>query len=216
MRKFLLVMMLLLPVGVLTAHEFWIQPDRFLYEAGETINLRFWVGENFEGENWKGNGQSAELIEIRQNKIDDLLTSNLGENEGDSLEVSLHDEGTAMVIMQTREINQRCGKTIIQVGDELSGCCLKATQLPLDIIPLKNPYDPELGDSLKFLVKFNKVPLEGQLVKIWHRENNHTAEMERTSDSSGIITFPVEKSGKWMVSSQWQSYWGSCTWGYYR
>lgn len=214
MKKFLLVIMVLLPAGLLTAHEFWIQPDRFMYEAGETINLRFWVGENFEGGNWKGNGQSAALIEIRQNKIDDLLTSNLGDHEGDSLEVSLHDEGTAMVIMQTND--KFCGKTIIQVGDELSGCCLKSTNLPLDIIPLENPYDPELGDSLKFLVKFNRVPLQGQLIEIWHRENNHTEKMERSTDASGIITIPVEKSGKWMVCIQAESYWGSCTWGYYR
>lgn len=225
MRKFLLVLLVLLPAGILTAHEFWIQPDRFIYEAGETINLRFWVGENFEGGNWKGNRQSAERIEIQQNKLDDLLTSNLGENEGDSLEVSLHDEGTAMILMQTN--NKSCVKTIIQVGDELSGCCLKATQLPLDIIPLRNPYDPELGDSLKFLVKCNGLPLKGQLMNLWHRENNHTKKMECSTDSSGTITVPVEKSGKWMLSTvnmirtteipdREQSFWGSCTWGYYR
>lgn len=214
MRKFFLVLMVMLPAGILTAHEFWIQPDRFIYEAGETINLRFWVGENFEGGNWKGNRQSAEMIEIRQNKIADLLTSNLGENEGDSLEVSLHDEGTAMILMQTQ--SQQSVKTIIQVGEELSVCCLKSTKLPLDIIPLKNPYDPELGDSLRFMVKFNGGPLKEQLVKIWHRNNNHTMEMERSTDSSGIISVPVEKSGKWMVSTQSQNYWGSCTWGYYR
>lgn len=265
MKKVLLVIIILFTVSVLTAHEFWIQPDRFMYEAGETINLRFWVGENFEGENWKGNAQSAALIELRQNKIEDVLTSNLGENEGDSLEISLHDEGTAMFIMQTnnkfislnapefmaylqddglnnaiayrashmeidssgKENYQRCVKTIIQVGDELSACCLKATKLPLDIIPLKNPYDPELGDSLKFLVKFKGEPLKGLLIKIWHRNNNLTEKTERSTDATGIISIPIEKTGKWMVSTvnmirtdeipaQWQSYWGSCTWGYYR
>jgi uncharacterized GH25 family protein len=225
MKKFLLLILVLLPAGILTAHEFWIQPDRFIYEAGETINLRFWIGENFEGENWKGNGQSAKLIEIRQNKIDDLLTSNLGDFEGDSLELSLHDEGTAVLIMQTQ--SQQCVKTIIQVGDELSASCLKPTKLPLDIIPLENPYDPELEDSLKFLVKFNGAPLKGQMVQIWHRENNHMEEMERSTDSSGIISVPLEKSGKWMLSTvnmirtteiptREQSFWGSCTWGYYR
>ncbi|ULQ50835.1 DUF4198 domain-containing protein [Flavihumibacter fluvii] len=265
MRKFVMVFATLLLSLVMAAHEFWIQPDRYLYEAGQTIYLRFWVGENFEGKNWSGNGLSVARIQIRQNKLSDDLTGNIGELPGDSLELSLHDEGTAMITMQTNnklisldafkfreylveeglqnaieyrennhendssghELYQRSVKTIIQVGDELSSCCLKETGLPLDIIPLKNPYDPALRDSLKLLVKFKREAIKGQLMKVWHRVGNQTRKFEIRTSDKGIISIPLEKSGKWMISTvnmiriedssaQWQSYWASCNWGYYR
>lgn len=50
---------------------------------------------------------------------------------------------------------------------------------------------------------------------------------EVTSNMNGEISFKAEPFGKWMISTvkmvrlqddakaQWQSYWGSVTWGYY-
>ena len=32
------------------AHEFWLQPDKFIYKKGETASIKFRVGENFEGD----------------------------------------------------------------------------------------------------------------------------------------------------------------------
>lgn len=34
------------------AQEFWIMPDKFQYKPGDTIKIRFNVGENFVGETW--------------------------------------------------------------------------------------------------------------------------------------------------------------------
>jgi len=34
------------------AHEFWLQPGKYIYEVGETAVISFKVGENFNGEPW--------------------------------------------------------------------------------------------------------------------------------------------------------------------
>lgn len=50
---------------------------------------------------------------------------------------------------------------------------------------------------------------------------------ELSTDSKGELSIDVEPGGRWMISTvkmvrlqndpkaQWQSYWGSVTWGYY-
>jgi uncharacterized GH25 family protein len=69
-------------------------------------------------------------------------------------------------------------------------------------------------------------PLMNTLVKVWQHKNNKTTKEDLTTDDKGEISFIVETAGEWMVScvkmerltdnskAQWQSYWGSCTWGY--
>jgi uncharacterized GH25 family protein len=55
---------------------------------------------------------------------------------------------------------------------------------------------------------------------------NKTIKKDLRTDSKGEIVFPVSTNGKWMISTvkmerlldnpicDWQSYWGSLTWGY--
>lgn len=264
MKKWPLLLLLHCLALGMNAHEFWIQPDRFLYEPYQSISLRFWVGENFDGKNWTGNNQSVIGIFVSQQRLSDSLTENLGAESGDSLELSFQDEGTAMITLQTKnkhifldavkfreyleedglqdvldyraahqetdsaagELYQRAAKTIVQVGDQLSNNCLQETGLPVDIIPLQNPYDPALKDSLRFQVKYRGLPMANQLMKAWHRTNNQTQTFDTRTNAKGVFSVPLERNGKWMVSTvhmiritaenaQWQSYWASCTWGYY-
>ena len=75
-------------------------------------------------------------------------------------------------------------------------------------------------------VLFDKKPLIEQLVIVWYRYEGKTMKEELLTDQDGLISFKVKKSGTWMVSTvkmehlennptaNWQSYWGSCTWGY--
>ena len=79
---------------------------------------------------------------------------------------------------------------------------------------------------LRVRIFYNNSPLANTLIKVWHRKKNKTEKKELTSDGNGEIAFPVVTNGKWMVStvkmerlfdnpiSDWQSYWGSLTWGY--
>jgi uncharacterized GH25 family protein len=84
-------------------HEFWIQPNKFIYKRGETINIKFLVGENFKGENWNGdkdkiNNLNLYFDDVSDKKLDDDLTM----NKGDSLQIALLDEGTTMVTLNTK------------------------------------------------------------------------------------------------------------------
>ena len=258
---------LLFVVPLLMAHEFWLQPNKFIYKVGEDINLRLLVGENFEGENWTGNNKSIKSFQLHLNNAMDDLSYQVTDSIGDSLQFSIHEEGTFMITYNStnkyielkpedflgylkedglqnaidyrkengeldsmgREFYQRSVKTLFQVGKATTGMYKKGSDLPLDIIPLTNPYDiKKLDKPQGFTVRilFQKQPLANTLIKVWHRQNNETKKVEITSDEKGEINFPVSPTGSWMVSTvkmirlpkdstaQWQSYWGSMTFGY--
>ena len=51
MKKTSFALILLLFTSIIAfAHEFWLEPQKFLLAIGEKINLRVFVGENFTGE----------------------------------------------------------------------------------------------------------------------------------------------------------------------
>lgn len=195
--------------------------------------------------------------------VTDDLSDQLSEEKGDSLQLGLYDEGTAMITFNSnnasiqleagkfnsylqedglteaidyralhhetdssgRELYQRSVKTILQVGEVKNNISF-ATQLPLDIIPLSNPYSVADTQQLAVRVLFNKTPLANQLVKLWQRLDSKTIQQDIRTNEKGECSFPVNRAGNWMVSAVkmvrltknsgaiWQSYRGSCTWGY--
>lgn len=246
------------------SHEFWLQPDKFIYQRGEAVNVKFLVGENFDGENWNGNKDRINSLYFYFGGVKDDISPQLTDDKGDSLQFALYDEGTAMLTFNStnsyielepekfnaylqedsltdaidfrkehgqadsagHEYYQRSVKTIIQVGPKMDKYCLQPTDLPLDIIPLTNPYILKQGDSLSVKVNFQGQPLANQLMKLWYREDSEVFHPQLITDENGIIRFPVSVKGKWMISTvkmehldndpkaDWQSYWGSLTWGY--
>jgi uncharacterized GH25 family protein len=263
MKKIVTLLFILCVISVF-AHEFWLQPDKFIYKKGEKATIKFLVGENFEGDNWSGNRSKINFLSLIQDGKKTDLSSALSDNKGDSLQFTLPREGTAMVVYSGlnssieleaakfnayleedglkeaieyrkqhnetdsmgREFYQRSVKTIFQVEKKYDSTYKMQTDLPLDIIPMKHPYQLKKDQQLTVKVLFNKVPLAFSLVNIWHRENNKTVRVQIQTDEYGLAGFPVKTSGRWMVSvvkmirlqnepkADWQSYWGSCTWGY--
>lgn len=131
-----------------------------------------------------------------------------------------------------KEFYQRSVKTILQVGDEVSNACKLSTSLPLDIIPIENPYvTPILGASEKplkvqFKIQFNNKPLIHALVKVWYRVPGIGLRMDtvRTNKKGWIVT--ERHPGPFLVScvhmermqdnteADWQSYWASLSFEY--
>lgn len=262
-RIICLLMCYLLPV-FLPAHEFWLQPEKFICKRGETINIRFWLGENFQGENWGGNASRVNSLKIYMGGATDDLSPQLSNERGDSLQLAMFDEGTAMITFNStnafikleasqfnaylkedglinaidfrqknkledspgKELYQRSVKTLIQVGSAKNDCFKQPTDLPLDIIPKANPYTLKNNQRLALKILYKKKPLANYSIKLWHRINNSTIQQNLTTDQKGEINFSVHTAGKWMVSTirishldnnpqaDWQSYWGSLTWGY--
>jgi uncharacterized GH25 family protein len=130
-----------------------------------------------------------------------------------------------------REYYQHCAKTLFQVGKKRDLTFSTDTRLPVDIVPLYNPFSLKNGDSLAFRIVFRDAPLAGTLIKIWHHVNGKSTQYEKISNQNGEIKFPVSITGKWMISlvkmerrqpddaapyavTEWQSYKASLTWGY--
>jgi len=258
--SFLLVFLTLL----ISSHECWLQPDKFIYTPGDEIKVNVLVGENFEGQNWTGNNKSIQSMRLYLSDVTDEIGGYIGNTPGDSVAFTMNDEGTYMITCNTnskhielnaaefnsyleedeltdaiayrkehnemdstgRENYQRSIKTIFQVGDDTTRAYKRQTNLPLDIIPLANPYAIHDGDTLKVKVLFNKLPLSNALMKIWYRDSSGTTKTGYHTNEKGELSFPVNRSGRWMVTSvkmirltgigdtKWQSYWGSLTWGY--
>jgi uncharacterized GH25 family protein len=263
-KKIFLAISLLSVITSLSAHEFWLSPSKYIYKRTEKLNIRFFVGENFEGQNWNGNKERIQSLKLYYGGVNDELSEYITDQPGDSIELTMVDEGTNLISFNSRnsyiemeasefnkylqedglsdaidyrkennetdsmgrEFFQRCSKTLIQVGTKKDNTHLITTGLPIDIIPLTNPYLLKPKDSLKVKVLFRDDPLSNTLVKIWHRINGKTIKTDLTTNEYGEIIFPVSTNGKWMVSlvkmvrlesdpaAQWQSYWGSLTWGY--
>ena len=263
MKKALLIIVITFFVSSILAHEFWLQPEKFIYKPGENINIRFWVGEDFDGSNWSGNRDKVKKLQLHLDDITDDISEQVTDEKGDSLQLNIFDESTPMITFNSAnsfirldsakfnayleedgltaaldyrkahqemdsagtEYYQRSVKTLLQVGGKKSNIS-RATGLPLDIIPLSNPYALASTDTLAVKILFQQKPLANQLVNVWQRVDGKTTRTRYHTDTKGGLRFVVFTSGKWMVSTvqmlhlenepaaHWQSYWGSCTWGY--
>lgn len=246
------------------AHEFWLEPQQYIFSRTDEINIRFKVGEAFTGENWKGNREKINELKLYYADVVDDLSDAISDEEGDSLQFSLHEEGTAVVTFNNtnsfielesekfnaylqedglqsvidlrrqqnetdsvgRELYQRSVKTILQIGALKTAVYKKQTTLPVDIIPLSHPYQLKDGDSLTVKVLFKDEPLVNSKIRVWHKLIGRVIDTSFMSNEKGEISFPISTMGEWMVScvqmirltddpkAQWQSYWGSLTWGY--
>ena len=251
-------------VITVSAHEFWLQPNKFMYRKGEKANIRFLVGENFKGENWSGSRAKVQSLDVYQEKSVTSIANLLSDHKGDSILLPLHKEGTMMATFNSnnsfielepavfnayleedgltealeyrnkhkesgskgKEFYQRSVKTIFQVGRYTDNTFSRETNLPLDIIPLKNPYLLRQNDSLTVKILFQKKPLADHKVRLWQMEKGKLMSRDLVTAANGEISFSVGRSGRWMVScvnmkhlekdliADWQSYWASCTWGY--
>lgn len=97
MKKIITLFFLFCFVSI-SAHEFWLHPDKFIYKRGDKAIVKFMVGENFEGKNWSGNQSKINFLHLYSNGIKTDLSSLVAEKNGDSLQFIIPDEGTAMVV----------------------------------------------------------------------------------------------------------------------
>ncbi len=124
----------------------------------------------------------------------------------------------------SRELYQRCVKTLVQVGSQPDDTFSKNTGMVLEILPTKNPYDQRPGQLAEFKLFFDNKPLAGALVRYWNRDGaNQLTEEKQRSDARGYARFRL-RAGANMISlvrmvpgkdttADWHSYWGSLTFG---
>lgn len=262
MKKTSIGLVLLLFISFFTfAHEFWLEPQKFLLAIGEKINFRVFVGENFTGEevdftkfkvekftHYSSKGQENTKGDLTEQNLSDFLKFDTEGNhliafnnsnkhielEADKFNEYLKDDGLDNVAAYRKkhgqqnkrgtEQYQRCVKTLLQVGNVHDETYRINTGMRLEIIPEQNPYIS--NKSLTFKVLFDNKPLKNALVVVWQKGIEQANKRNFRSDTNGKITFSFEPRGVWMVSSvnmvqhikpieaDWQSYWGSYTFGF--
>ena len=73
------------------ANECWLQPDKFIYKWNETINIRFFTGENFEGKTWTNGSKGDASLSIYFDGVKDDMTDELTDENNDSFQLKLLD-----------------------------------------------------------------------------------------------------------------------------
>lgn len=124
----------------------------------------------------------------------------------------------------SRELYSRCAKTLIQVGEKTDNTFKKNTGMPLEIIPLENPYLAKLGNKMTVKVLFNNKPLRNKMIVTWNKTaTTKTRQQKLRTDAKGHMTFTLDEKGQWMISTvhmialdnnpegNYQSYWGNLT-----
>lgn len=130
-------------------------------------------------------------------------------------------------------------KTCFQVGNKRTEDWKEVLGYPIEFIPLNNPYETNVGDSLKFKLLWQNLALADQLVYGGYTAEDHVHEVHSHEDgkehhhhdatqyrtnSDGIVSIPIAHSGDWFVRTihmalsgeeglTHESNWATFTWG---
>jgi uncharacterized GH25 family protein len=124
----------------------------------------------------------------------------------------------------SREFYSRHTKLLLQVGEKRDDTYRKVVGLPIEIVPLGNPYTLKKGDAIRFRILWQGKPLFGASVKVWNHFDNRTMLQNIFTEQDGTIETHLSNSGMWMISvvkmvpskdkaADYQSYWGSLVFG---
>jgi uncharacterized GH25 family protein len=100
----------------------------------------------------------------------------------------------------------RAAKSIVLVGSPGVQSQVHVTRrlgLPLEIVPAVNPYREPRPTSLPVRIFYDGQLLPGALVKLINLEHDIAPVQAQRSDGSGVATFAMPQSGRWLVSVAW-------------
>ncbi len=210
------------------------------YKADRIISFKLYEKNTTQDLTQKvklGKGNNLNLaFEEAGTKLISLETNNAFiELEGSKFNAYLLEDGlfNALTIRNEKglleqkatEYYARNIKTLLQVGNKLDQSYKKNVGMPLEIIPLQNPYELKKMQRCTFEVIFKEKPLEQAVVKAWHQYKGKIQRYTQLTDAQGRVDFNILPKGEWMISivtmiasespqAEWQSYWGSFTFGY--
>lgn len=111
MKKSLVFVTVMLTSFLMQGNEFWIMPNKFIYDSGETVRVRFFTGDNFNGINWDGNRSSIHSLFFYWSDVNDSCNQHLSTLPGDSLNISVIDEGTALLAFHSKPATRHSNAT---------------------------------------------------------------------------------------------------------
>lgn len=154
--------------------------------------------------------------------------------DGETFTSYLREEGLDNIYYQREKMKisgdsateyaARYSKVILQAGSRLDDTYKKICNLPLEIVPDKNPADMKKGDPIRFTILYQGKPLFGAKVKVWNRYHHRTTVQNIYSQQDGMIETHVSNPGTWMISvvnmipsrdpnARYRSFWATLVFG---
>jgi uncharacterized GH25 family protein len=83
------------------AHEFWLQPIKFVHKPGESLTVNFKEGGDFLGQPWSFTKGNIAKLELHQKNTVSDLRKNVVEGTKNNLQAPLTMEGTYLLVLQS-------------------------------------------------------------------------------------------------------------------
>jgi hypothetical protein len=121
-----------------------------------------------------------------------------------------------------RERYSKSPKAIMQVGTDGGGDPSRVVGLPLEIVPLRNPFALRVGDTLRVRVLFRDKPLAGAMLG-WDVPGEGSLPLGTVrTDSKGEALVPISQTGLTTIrlthmirpnetEYEWESFWTTLT-----
>lgn len=103
MKRVLAFLLIIIFIGVVHAHEFWLLPNKFKYVVGEKMILDFMVGEGFAGDYWDMNKNKVEKLNLINRLTEVDLLAKVKSNRGSNLEHVFNNVGTHLIAMESNK-----------------------------------------------------------------------------------------------------------------
>ncbi len=109
------------------------------------------------------------------------------------------------------ELRYEWAKVIVHGGGEEQWH--KAVGLELEIVPLVNPYDLDVGDTFEAKLLYNGEPVQGEYAGAHESENIHDPKVAQVGETAedGTFSIYISKPGMWTVKAM-HDIEGSGTW----
>ncbi|MDX2198703.1 MAG: DUF4198 domain-containing protein [Phycisphaerae bacterium] len=122
------------------------------------------------------------------------------------------------------ESYSRCCKSFVRVGNGPAVAFDKPVGMPLELVPLSDPFAAKKGDKLRVRLLLRGRPLANAQLSYFSREAGGKRQTLKT-DAAGEAQIELKDSGRWLISvvhmeradpaktpdTDWQSWWASMT-----
>ncbi|MGI9519963.1 MAG: DUF4198 domain-containing protein [Pirellulaceae bacterium] len=105
-----------------------------------------------------------------------------------------------------RERYSKHVKAVVQVGEDRSSGFDANLGYPVEFIPMQNPYQLDVGDSLDVRFLKDGQPVANQMIYASHEgfhrhdeSGHHVEAFSARTDADGIVTVPLSESGRWYL-----------------
>lgn len=100
-RRFLACITIACTFFLVQAHEFWLQPDKYRYQPGETAVIDFRIGENFTGEFWDLDRHQVVSLKWYSRNAEKDLKAQVKKQKGKNVALPALAPGTHLVALQS-------------------------------------------------------------------------------------------------------------------